>query len=193
MRLTTLSDYALRLLMFTAAHDRLITIEEASQTYGISRAHLMKVANVLTRAGYLKAVRGRAGGLVLAKAPEDVNLGDVLRLTEPDFSLVECFATGNQCVISRQCRLPGILNTALANFLATFDQFTLADVVLGEQHFYAGPGPASSLRGPDVHHRLRPRTPLLPVSQRNGIRTRKRQSSGKGTDGAALRQGTRHE
>jgi Rrf2 family nitric oxide-sensitive transcriptional repressor len=69
---------------------------------------------------------------MLAKAPEEVTLGEVLRLTEPDFALVECFATDNQCVISRYCKLPKILNAALANFLATFDQFTLADVALQE-------------------------------------------------------------
>jgi Rrf2 family nitric oxide-sensitive transcriptional repressor len=132
MRLTVLSDYALRLLMYAADHDRLVTIEEAAASHGISRAHLMKVANLLTRAGYLKAVRGRSGGLTLAKAPADIGLGAVLRMTEPDFSLVECFATGNQCVISRHCKLPKIVNAALANFLATFDRFTLDDLIAGD-------------------------------------------------------------
>lgn len=132
MRLTVLSDYALRLLMYAATHDRLVTIEEASEFYGISRAHLMKVANRLTRAGYLQSVRGRFGGLTLAKAPSDISLGAVLRLTEPDFALVECFAPDNQCVISRHCKLPKIVNAALANFLATFDQFTLGDLVSGD-------------------------------------------------------------
>src|SRR3546814_2980094 len=90
MRLTTLSDYALRVLMYAAiADDRLITIEETAKTYNISRAHLMKVVNILTRTGYIKGVRGRSGGFTLAKRPEDINLGDVVRATEPDFSLVE--------------------------------------------------------------------------------------------------------
>src|SRR5262245_43396488 len=100
MRLTNFSDYALRVLMYAAAQgDRLITIEQTASIYGISRAHLMKVANQLTRAGYLKAVRGRTGGLALAKPPEDIRLGDVVRATEPDFALVECFATDNHCII----------------------------------------------------------------------------------------------
>jgi Rrf2 family nitric oxide-sensitive transcriptional repressor len=101
MRLTNFSDYSLRLLMFAAPQgDRLITIEEASEVDNISRAHLMKIANTLTRAGYLKAVRGRSGGLMLAKPPHKIKLGDVIRATEPDFTLVECFGTGNECIIA---------------------------------------------------------------------------------------------
>jgi Rrf2 family nitric oxide-sensitive transcriptional repressor len=84
-----------------AAGDRLITIEETAKLYNISRAHLMKVVNILTRAGYLKGVRGRAGGFTLSRLPEAINLGDVVRATEPDFALVECFATGSQCVITK--------------------------------------------------------------------------------------------
>src|SRR5215475_6408050 len=88
MRLTSFTDFALRLLMYAAAHeDRLITIEEASGVYNISRAHLMKITNTLTKAGFLKAVRGRSGGLMLAKPPSKIRLGDVVRATEPDFAL----------------------------------------------------------------------------------------------------------
>ena len=91
MQLTRFSDYAFRVLMFAhAAGDRLVTIEEMADTYAISRAHLMKVVNKLTRAGYLTAVRGRYGGLRLAKPASEINLGDVVRSTEPDFALVEC-------------------------------------------------------------------------------------------------------
>src|SRR5215471_13236521 len=104
MRLTNFTDFALRLLMYAAAHeDRLITIEEASEVYDISRAHLMKITNALTRAGYLKAVRGRSGGLTLAKPPRKIRLGDVIRATEPDFALVECFATGCAASFTRGC------------------------------------------------------------------------------------------
>lgn len=141
MRITVLSDYALRLLMYSAAHDRIVTIEEVAESYGISRAHLMKIANMLTRGGYMIAVRGRHGGLRLAKEPHHINLGDVLRLTEPDFALVECFATGSQCVITEPCRLPKILNEALASFLSTVDKYTLADIMLSASSF---PGPQGS-------------------------------------------------
>jgi Rrf2 family nitric oxide-sensitive transcriptional repressor len=138
MRLTRFSDYALRVLMYAGtAGDRLITIEETARAYGISRAHLMKVVNILTKTGYLKGVRGRSGGFRLARSPESINLGSVVRATEPDFALVECFATGNQCVISGRCRLPNILNEALNSFVATLDRYTLADLMLTESDFKA--------------------------------------------------------
>ena len=136
MRLTNFSDYALRLLMFAAAQtDRLITIEETAELYGISRAHLMKVANQLTRSGFLKAVRGRSGGLALAKLPHKIRLGDVLRATEPDFALVECFGAENDCLITPRCRLRGALNNALSAFMRELDGYTLADLVLKPKDF----------------------------------------------------------
>lgn len=140
MRLTSFTDFALRLLMYAAAHEeRLITIEEASEVYDISRAHLMKVTHTLTRAGFLKAVRGRSGGLALAKAPHKIRLGDVVRATEPDFALVECFGTGNQCLITRSCRLRGILHEGLDAFSAVLDKYTLADLMLRPKDFGARP------------------------------------------------------
>jgi len=149
MRLTTFSDYALRVLMYaSAAGERLITIEETAKTYNISRAHLMKVVNILTRSGYLKGVRGRSGGFTLAKPPEAINLGAVIRATEPDFALVECFATGNHCIITRRCHLPEVLNEALDSFVRTLDRYTLADLVLDKQDFVPPKGPIKETRGP---------------------------------------------
>lgn len=136
MRLTNFSDYALRVLMYAAARsDRLITIEETAEVYGISRAHLMKVANQLTRAGFLKATRGRAGGLALAKRPEKIRLGDVIRATEPDFALVECFTPESNCLITPRCRLKGVLKEALNSFVKTLDSYTLADLILSPKDF----------------------------------------------------------
>lgn len=135
MRLTNFSDYAMRLLMFAAAQDRLVTIEEAALVFDISRNHLMKIATVLTRAGFLKAVRGRSGGLVLGKLPEKISLGDVVRATEPDFALVECLSSDSQCIITRRCRLKGIFNEALDAFTATLDRYTLADLLLRPKDF----------------------------------------------------------
>jgi Rrf2 family nitric oxide-sensitive transcriptional repressor len=150
MRLTTFSDYALRVLMYAgSAGDRLITIEETSRVYGISRAHLMKVVNILTKTGYLKGVRGRSGGFTLARRPEKINLGAVMRATEPDFALVECFATGNQCVITGCCRLPNVLNEALTSFVTTLDRYTLADIMLTERDFKIPNPPVEQTRGPD--------------------------------------------
>lgn len=138
MRLTSFSDFALRLLMYAAAHeDRLVTIEEASRVFKISRAHLMKITNTLTRTGFLKAVRGRSGGLTLAKPARKIRVGDVIRATEPDFALVECFAAGDQCVITRSCRLRGILHEGLDAFNAVLDKYTLADLMLRPRDFGA--------------------------------------------------------
>ena len=143
MQLTKFSDYALRVLMYAhAAGDRRVTIEEIAASYRISRAHLMKVVNALTRAGYLTAVRGRSGGLRLARPADEIRLGEVVRSTEPDFPLVECFATGNQCVITGCCRLPRLLNQALAAFLDTLDQHTLASIALKPRDFRTVIGPA---------------------------------------------------
>lgn len=151
MRLTTFSDYALRLLVYAAAAgDQLITIEEAHQTYGISRGHLMKVANVLARKGYLKSVRGRSGGLTLARPAKEIRLGDLVRATEPDFALVECFAPGGNCIVDRCCTLPNALNEALNAFIQTLNRYTLQDVALRPKDFVsaAGSKPAPRQRGP---------------------------------------------
>ena len=151
MRLTMFSDYAIRVLMYAAAAgERLVTIEEIARAYGISRSHLMKVVNSLTKAGYLKGVRGRAGGVTLARPGAEINLGAVVRQTEPDFALVECFTADNQCAISACCRLPNILNEALGAFAATLDRYTLADLTLGPADFARlQPAPAPT-RGPEL-------------------------------------------
>ena len=136
MRLTTFSDYALRVLMYAASQtDRLITIEETAKIYGISRAHLMKVVNQLTKTGFLKATRGRTGGLALGMSPKKIRLGDVVRVTEPDFALVECFMPEGNCLISPRCRLRGVLKEALAAFVATLDSYTLADLMINPSNF----------------------------------------------------------
>ena len=138
MQLTKFSDYAMRVLMYAhAARGRRVTIDEMAAAYRISRAHLMKVVNSLTRGGYLTAVRGRSGGLILARSAEDIRLGEVIRDTEPDFSLVECFSTGNQCVLTDCCRLPHILNEALRAFLSVLDRHTLASIGLKPKDFLA--------------------------------------------------------
>jgi Rrf2 family nitric oxide-sensitive transcriptional repressor len=140
MRLTNFSDYALRVLMYAAAREgELITIEETAARYGISRTHLMKVANLLTRAGYLAAVRGRSGGLKLGRPPAEIRLGDVVRATEPDFDLVECFAAGDGCRIAPTCRLRGVLGKALLAFISVLDDYTLADLALRPADFGLAP------------------------------------------------------
>jgi Rrf2 family nitric oxide-sensitive transcriptional repressor len=138
MQLTKFSDYAMRVLMYAdAARGRRVTIDEMAAAYRISGAHLMKVVNSLTRAGYLTAIRGRSGGLVLARPAEDIRLGEVVQATEPDFAIVECFSTGNQCVITGCCRLPRVLDQALTAFLAVLNQHTLASIALKPKDFRA--------------------------------------------------------
>jgi Rrf2 family nitric oxide-sensitive transcriptional repressor len=130
MRLTTMTDYALRLLMYVGQRpDRLCTISEVAGAYGISEAHLMKVTHQLGLAGWLETVRGKGGGMRLAAAPADINLGDVVRSMEPDFSLVECLTTGNSCTLTGSCRLTGILGEALQGFMAHLDRHSLADLL----------------------------------------------------------------
>ena len=142
MRLTNFSDFALRMLMYAAsAGDRLITIEETARTFKVSKTHLNKVANTLTRVGYLKAVRGRSGGLALGLRPDKIRIGDVIRLTEPDFAVVECFATGNQCVLTSSCKLSGMFGEAMASFQNVLDRYTLADITLPPRDFLGGPIP----------------------------------------------------
>lgn len=131
MRLTSFSDYGLRVLLYAqAAGGRLVTIEETARHYAISRAHLMKVVNHLARVGFLRGVRGRSGGFALAMPPAEIRLGAVLRATEPDFALVECFDCKGQCRIAPHCHFPAILNEALAAFLGVLDRHTLADLAL---------------------------------------------------------------
>jgi len=109
--------------------ETLSTIQEIADHYGISKNHLMKVTYELGLAGYIDTVRGRGGGVRLAQSPDQIGIGDVIRLTEEDFRLVECFDPDtNQCVISGRCKLARILDEALNSYLKTLDRYTLADL-----------------------------------------------------------------
>ncbi len=131
MRLNLQTDYALRLLMHLAVNeDRLCTIAETAERYDISKNHLMKVAHLLGREGFIETVRGRTGGLRLARPPAAINVGDVVRRMEADFAIVECFPGGaGECLITPSCRLKSVLNEALNAFLAVLDGYTLGDLV----------------------------------------------------------------
>lgn len=130
MRLTSMTDYALRLLVYVAQHpDRLCTIAEVAHARGISEAHLVKITHQLGRAGWLATVRGKGGGIRLAASPDDINLGAVVRSVEPDFFLVDCFAAEEACSLSGNCRLSGIMHGALQSFMAYLDRHTLTDLL----------------------------------------------------------------
>jgi Rrf2 family nitric oxide-sensitive transcriptional repressor len=131
MRLTVYTDYSLRVLMYVALHpERLPTIGEIASSYGISRNHLMKVVYELGLAGYVVTVRGKNGGLRLARPPQDIVLGEVVRRTEPDMALVPCFEPiGAPCAITPACILRRALHEARSAFLKVLDGYTLADLV----------------------------------------------------------------
>lgn len=130
MRLTAYTDYTLRTLTYLALDpERHATIAQIAGAYRISEAHLTKVAHQLGVAGEIETVRGRNGGLRLKKPAEKINLGAVVRRTEPDLALVPCFDAASACVIGEACVLQHALRAALAAFLAVLDQTTLADLV----------------------------------------------------------------
>ena len=131
MRLTVYTDYALRLLMYLALkEDGLSTIAEVSGRYDISKNHLMKVAHQLSIAGYVATVRGRSGGLCLAKPAQAIGLGEIVRHTEPDMALVPCFQPVDAaCPIQRCCVLQGALEKACLAFLEVLDGYNLSDLV----------------------------------------------------------------
>lgn len=129
MRITAYTDYSLRVLIYLAVNDgKLATIREIATAYGVSQNHLMKLTHQLQLEGFIQTVRGKAGGMRLARAASAIRVGDVVRAMEPDLSLVECFRSDNQCVITPNCRLKSTLAKALRRFLEELDQTTLADL-----------------------------------------------------------------
>ena len=130
MRLTAFSDYTLRTLIYLALRPAtLATIDEIAAAYAISANHLTKVVHQAAQAGDVQTVRGQGGGLRLARPPASINIGAVLRRTEPDMALAACFGTDATCPIQPACVLQGALAEALAAFLAVMDRWTLADLV----------------------------------------------------------------
>lgn len=133
MHITRYSDYALRVLIYLAAEpERVATIQAISESYGISRSHLMKVVNRLNQLGYVQATRGKNGGLRLGQPPAQINVGELFRRTEPDLDLVECFTASDRCAITPVCKLKHVFHDAREAFLSVLDDYTLADLVAPE-------------------------------------------------------------
>lgn len=158
MRLTLHTDYALRLLMLLAVQpERLHTIEEAARRYNISRNHLMKVAQTLTQAGFIISLRGRKGGLRLARPDTEISLGAVVRATEDNFALAECFSLEtNTCAIASVCGLRGPFEQAMRAFLGVLDSYNLADLIASPASFRGVvdllPEPRTVRPVEDMHH-----------------------------------------
>ncbi|WP_369026632.1 Rrf2 family transcriptional regulator [Qipengyuania sp. RANM35] len=130
MRLNLQTDFALRVLMFLAAQKRQASIEEIADAYGISRNHLTKVARHLADMGLISARRGRGGGLELVLPPEEIGVGKVVREMESLSGFVECFERdSNTCPVAGACGLQGALRSALDDFLARLDDYTVADLL----------------------------------------------------------------
>ena len=131
MRLTSHTDFALRLLMSLAVmEERLVTIEEFATRHRLSRNHLMKVAQTLVSLGYVTGVRGRTGGLKLARTASSIRMGEVVRALEDDTALVECLGDGpTTCILNGACLLTRTMGRAREAFFASLDEVTLADLV----------------------------------------------------------------
>jgi Rrf2 family transcriptional regulator, nitric oxide-sensitive transcriptional repressor len=131
MQLSLHADYALRVLVYLGTHpDRVITTKEISDSYGISKNHLVRVIHTLAKSELVRIQPGRTGGIRLARDPGAIRLGDVVRQAEPNMRLVECFTPStNTCPIAAACALKGMLNDALSAFLEDLNRHTLEDVI----------------------------------------------------------------
>ncbi|WP_456272079.1 RrF2 family transcriptional regulator [Bacillus sp. AK031] len=137
MKLTLYTDYSLRVLIYLASRQdgKLANIKEIAESYKISKNHLMKVTYELGKMGVIETIRGRNGGIKLAKTPGEINIGALVRKTEEDFQLVECFSEHNTCIITPVCGLKHVLAKALAAYLNVLDQYTLKDLVQSPEDY----------------------------------------------------------
>lgn len=131
MRLTSFTDYSLRTLLYLCAHrEKLVTIQDIADMHAISKNHLMKVVYQLGQSGLIETVRGRNGGLRLGREPKDINIGALVRDTETDFFMAECFDRAHDtCPLTPNCKLKGALWSATQAFLAELDKLTLEDML----------------------------------------------------------------
>lgn len=135
MQLTSFTDYGLRALIYMASlpEHEMTNITQVTEVYGVSRNHMVKIINQLSRAGFIKAVRGKNGGIKLGKPAEQIFIGDVVRAIEP-LSLINC--SPDFCHITPACRLKFILNDAVNAFLSELDKHSLADLLRNNQSLH---------------------------------------------------------
>jgi Rrf2 family nitric oxide-sensitive transcriptional repressor len=135
MQISLHSDYALRVLMALAASERQLSVDDIAQRYGISRNHLAKVSQRLQAEGYVETFRGRSGGMRLARLPDAINVGQVVRQFENLDAFASCFASGAGCVVHGPCALKPALSGALEAFLNHLDGYNLGDLIPDKQAF----------------------------------------------------------
>ena len=130
MKLTSFTDYTLRVLMYLALNQgKLATIQGIADAYGISESHLMKVVHQLAKSGVVESLRGKGGGIRLALPPEQISIGQVIREAEGRGPIVECFGEHDTCKITPNCKLAGLLSKAFMAFYASLDEYTLNDLI----------------------------------------------------------------
>lgn len=135
MKIKRFTDYSLRVLIYLALKENQpVTIKEVADCYKISKNHLMKVVQDLNAKDFIIATRGNNGGIRLSRPPEQINVGHIVRMSEGDSSLVECFGAENQCVITPSCQLKHMFAEAMERFFYCLDQYTLADFLRGTRH-----------------------------------------------------------
>ena len=135
MQLTQYTDYSLRVLIYLSqkGEGELATISEIAEFYGISRNHLVKVVHNLATNGFIQTLRGKHGGMKLSRPATEIGVGEVVRKTEPNFYIAECFNKNNtSCVIIPICSLKGMLFEARSNFLQVLDRYTIANTLIPE-------------------------------------------------------------
>ncbi len=161
MRLTVYTDYTLRVMIYLALRYRsgeVATIDEMAKAYGISRNHLMKIVNELSQSGFIETTRGRAGGARLARSPDRISLGEVVRMAEKDFAVVQCqdVAFEADCAVFQACNLKRGLRRAVDAFMQELDKMTFQDAV-------SAPSVAASLLGMDTEP-----VPVAPPARGSG-------------------------
>lgn len=131
MQLTSFTDYSLRTLVYLAMHQqRLCTAKEVAEFYQISQNHMVKIVHNLAKLGVINSSKGKGGGIALAQAPKEINIGELIAKLEPNFYIAECFNQSlKNCVLLPDCKLKSILGNALQSFFNELNQHTLADVI----------------------------------------------------------------
>ncbi|MEO6446143.1 MAG: Rrf2 family transcriptional regulator [Gemmatimonadaceae bacterium] len=132
MHLTRFTDYALRAMGYLALEpEKRSTVGTVAKRMGMSEDHLLKVVQRLSQAGLVKTIRGRKGGVRLARRPDEIFIGEVVRKTEDNLRIVPCFDDANKsCPITAACGISPMMEQALGAFLSTLDRYTIADMIV---------------------------------------------------------------